>query len=329
MEKGLGLSMLSENELIVSCQQPQLSIVKDKGEKTVDSVTYTKEDKESCWWRVSKEESNLLKCRVKDSVQRKGYLTSFYQNKISDDELEGAISNTIRNAYEAASSGGWLNKDNQTEFLNKMYCDLTTQTVQAAVYCNIYEGRAISHGNNMNLRDGDFVYYNSKFYYSCEKSKEIIRSCFDNFSAELGIEDLDKERYLAAHMKNGDDFNAVWSASYKNCKMINIEAAPPENFSFFYQESYVNGQNEFSEYDYEEHRFLIVNSRKTFSNLFDCAKSRFLDQDGLWEYLHYLKNFRLYSFWPKKVYEKHAYQSQIDFYDYINAVNQEGREMRG
>ncbi len=269
----LGISMPLADGSTVNYQQSQVSIINKKGEKTVDSDTHVKEDKEQCWWRCSKEESNLLKCRVKDSVQRKEYLTAFYQNHISDVELERAISNTIRNAYQEASSGGWLNQDNQTEFLNKMYCDLTTQTVQAAVYCNINEGRMFNQKNNGNLQDDGFVYYNANFYYSCERSKEIIRNCFDEFSGELGIEDLDKERYLAEHMKNGDDFNAIWDASYKNCKMINTEAAPPEKFSFFYQESTVNS--------------------RTFYNLFDYAKSKFLVWDGLREHLHYLKNFRI------------------------------------
>lgn len=229
------------------------------------------------WWQFSKEESNLLKCRVKDSVQRKEYLTAFYQGKISDVELERAISNTIRNAYEEAVSGGWLDKDNQNEFLNKMYCDLTRQTVQVAVYNNIYEGRVLNQKNAIDLQDGGFVYYNSKFYYSCEKIKEITRNCFDKFSEELGIEDLDKERYLTEHMKNGDDFNAIWSASYKNCKLINTEVAPPENFSFFYQVAYVDSHNNFNEYDYEERHFLIVNGVSSVS------------KEKL--HLHYLKNF--------------------------------------
>ncbi len=313
MEKS-GISMPLANESIVSYQQPQLAMINNKGEKTVDSATYIKEDKEQCWWHCSKEESNLLKCRVKDSVQRKEYLTAFYQNKISDVELERAISNTIRNAYEEACSGGWLDQDNQTEFLNKMYCDLTTQTVQAAVYSNIYKGKALNQKNNTNSQDGDFVYYDAKFYYSCEKSKDIIRNCFDKFSGELGIEDLEKERYLAEHMKNGDDFNAIWSASYKNCEMINTEVSPPENFSFFYQESYELDDNM---------------NRKTFANLFDYAKSKFSGQDVLWEQLHYLKNFRIYSCFPNEISVKHDYQSQVDFYDYIKLVNPERREKRG
>ena len=91
-----------------------------------------------------------MQCRVKDSVQRKEYLTAFYQGKISDVELDAAISNTIRNAYEEAVSGGWLDKDNEKEFLNKMYCDLTIQTVQAAVSSNIDEGRALNQQNAVN-----------------------------------------------------------------------------------------------------------------------------------------------------------------------------------
>lgn len=109
----------------------------------------------------------MLKCRVKDTVQRKEYFTAFYEGKASDVELGMAISNTIRNAYEEAVSGGWLDKDNEKEFLNKMHCDLTTQTVKAGVYCNIGEGRVLNQQNAVNVQDSKFVYYNAKFYHSC------------------------------------------------------------------------------------------------------------------------------------------------------------------
>lgn len=308
MGENLGISMPLVTESIVSYEQSQLANINNKGGKTVDSV----EDTGKRWWQYSKEESNLLKCRVKDSVQRKEYLTAFYQGKISDVELETAISNTIRNAFEEAVSGGWLDKDNEKEFLNKMYCDLTTQTVQAAVYSNIHEGRVLNQENAVDLQDSSFVYYNAKFYHSCEMVKEVLRNCFDKFSEEQGIVNLDKERYLSQHMKNGDNFNAIWSASYKNCEIINTEVAPPEKFSFFYQVGYVNGHNNISEYVFEERHCLIVNGvssvsseklklsdnttdRKTFTNLLDYLKSKYLEQDSLWEELHYLKNFKIYS----------------------------------
>lgn len=314
MEENVGISMPLVTESIVSYEQPNVTNVNKKGEKTVDSA----EDAGKRWWQFSEKESNLLKCRVKDSVQRKEYFTAFYGGKTSDVELGMAISNTIRNAYEEAVSGGWLDKDNEKEFLNKMYCDLTRGAVQLAVSSNISEGRALNQQNAVNVQDSKFVYYNAKFYYSCEKAKEVIRDCFDKFSEELGIENLDKEKYLSEHVKNGDDFNAIWSGSYKkwngsyeNCKMINIEAAPPEKFSFFYQVEYADSHN-FKEYDYEERHLLLVNgvssvvkeevklsddtmNRKTFTNLLDYVKSKYLEQDSFWEELHYLKNFKIYS----------------------------------
>ncbi len=316
MGKSMGISIPLVNNSIVSYEQSQFTNINNKGGKTVDSS----EDAGKRWWQYSKEESNLLKCRVKDSVQRKEYLTAFYQGKISDVELDTAISNTIRYAYEEAVSGGWLDKDNEKEFLNKMYCDLTTQTVQAAVYSNIDEGRALNQQNAVNVQDSKFVYYNAKFYHSCEKVKEVLRDCLDKFSEKLGIENLDKEKYLSEHMKKGDDFNAIWSGSYKkwnenynNCKMINTEAVPPEEFSLFYQVEYSDIHKNFKEYDYEERHCLLVNgvtsvvkeefrmtddtmlNRKTFNNLLDYVKSKYLEQDHLWEELYYLKNFKIYS----------------------------------
>lgn len=316
MGENMGISMPLVTESIVSYEQSGLANVNKKVEKTVDSA----EDTGKRWWQCSEKESNLLKCRVKDTVQRKEYFTAFYEGKASDVELGMAISNTIRNAYEEAVSGGWLDKDNEKEFLNKMYCDLTTQTVQAAVYCNIGEGRALNQQNAVNVQDSKFVYYNAKFYHSCEKAKEVLRNCVDKFSEELGIVNLDKEMYLSEHMKNGDDFNAIWSGSYKqwngsynNCKMINTEAVPPEEFSFFYQVEYSDIHRNVKEYDYEERHCLLVNgvtsvvkeefritddtmlNRKPFNNLLDYVKSKYLEQDRLWEELHYLKNFKIYS----------------------------------
>lgn len=308
MGENIGISMPLVIESIVSYEQSSLANVDKKGEKIVDTV----EDAGKRWWQCSEKESNLLKCRVKDTVQRKEYFTAFYEGRTSDVELGKAISNTIRNAYEEAVSGGWLDKDNEKEFLNKMYCDLTTQTVQAAVYSNIGEGRTLNQKNALDLQDSSFVYYNAKFYHSCEKAKEVLRDCLDKFSEELGIENLDKERYLSEHIKKGDDFNAIWSGSYNNCKMINTDAVPPEKFSFFYQVEYADSHKNVKEYDYEERHCLLVNGatsvikeefkmtndtllRKTFTNLLDYVKSKYQEQDRLWKELHYLKNFKIYS----------------------------------
>lgn len=316
MGENMGISMPLVTESIVSYEQSSLANVNSKGEKTVDST----EDAGKRWWQCSEKESNLLKCRVKDTVQRKEYFTAFYEGKTSDVELGMAISNTIRNAYERAVSGGWLDKDNEKEFLNKMYCDLTIEAVQLAVSSNISEGRALNQQNTVNVQDSKFVYYNAKFYHSCERAKEVLRDCLDKFSEERGIENLDKEKYLSEHTKKGDDFNAIWSGSYKkwngnynNCKMINTEAVPPEEFSFFYQVEYSDIHKNFKEYDYEERHCLLVNgvtsvvkeefrmtddtmlNRKTFNNLLDYVKSKYLEQDPLWEELFYLKNFKIYS----------------------------------
>lgn len=234
--------------------------------------------------------------------------------------MDTAISNTIRNAYEEAVSGGWLDKDDEKEFLNTMYCDLTIEAVQNAVSSNIVEGRALNRQNAVNVQDSKFVYYNAKFYHSCEKAKEVLRDCLDRFSEELGIENLDKEKYLSEHVKNGDDFNAVWSGSYESwnghynhCEMINTEAVPPEEFSFYYQVEYSDIHKKFKEYDYEERHCLLVNgetsvvkeefrmtddtmlNRKPFNNLLDYVKSKYLEQDHLWKELHYLNNFKIYS----------------------------------
>lgn len=95
--------------------------------------------------------------------------------------------------------------------------------------------------------------------------------------------------------------------------MINTEAVPPEEFSFYYQVEYSNIHKNFKEYDYEERHYLLVNgetsvvkeefrmkddtmlNRKPFNNLLDYVKSKYLEQDHLWKELHYLKNFKIYS----------------------------------
>ena len=292
MEKSMGISIPSVNSSIVSYEQSQVTNVNNKGGKTVDSSKKAGKH----WWQCSEKESKLLQCSVKDSDQRKEYLTAFYQGKISDVELDTAISNTIRNAYEEAVSGGWLDKDDEKEFLNTMYCDLTIEAVQDAVSSNIVEGRALNRQNAVNVQDSKFVYYNAKFYHSCEKVKEVLRDCLDRFSEELGIENYES-----------------WNGHYNHCEMINTEAVPPEEFSFYYQVEYSNIHKNFKEYDYEERHYLLVNgetsvvkeefrmkddtmlNRKPFNNLLDYVKSKYLEQDHLWKELHYLKNFKIYS----------------------------------
>ena len=37
-------------------------------------------------------------------------------------------------------------------------------------------------------------------------------------------------------------------------------------------------------------------NRKPFNNLLDYVKSKYLEQGHLWKELHYLKNFKMYSF---------------------------------
>lgn len=115
MEKSMGISIPSVNNSIVSYEQSQVTNVNNKGGKTVDSSKKA----EKHWWQCAKKKVSCCNVSVKDSVQRKEYLTAFYQGKISDIELDTAISSTIRNAYEEAVSGGWLDKDNEKEFLNK------------------------------------------------------------------------------------------------------------------------------------------------------------------------------------------------------------------
>jgi len=43
-----------------------------------------------------------------------------------------------------------------------------------------------------------------------------------------------------------------WNGHYNHCEMINTEAVPPEEFSFYYQVEYSNIHKNFKEYDYEE-----------------------------------------------------------------------------
>ena len=80
MGENLGISMPLVTESIISYEKPQLANINNKEGKTVDFA----EDTGKRWWQCSEKESNLLKCRVKDTVQRKEYFTAFYEGKTSD-----------------------------------------------------------------------------------------------------------------------------------------------------------------------------------------------------------------------------------------------------
>lgn len=268
--------------------------------------------KEEPWHcKIRREEWEWQGCIMRDRYDRSEYFRVFYQSGISDDELADRIFNTIRNAYKEGLSKELLNEENGKKFLNSMYHDLTVEIIQLSVFENQSEGEKVNRKYAGLGEDHQFVYYNAQFYYRCEKAKEILRNCLDVVAEEYGVDNSDKGIFLLENMKC-TDFNTLWSGCQKNCKMVNVDVEPPEDFTFFYRESYINRTKLPNAYDYVNDRLLIVDGifsgrRERIkltetteeylkpTNMLDYIKAVLKKEDAEYR-LRYLKNFLMTKF---------------------------------
>lgn len=230
-----------------------------------------------------------------------GCMKQFVQKQISADQLKDCIKDTLATVYgEALEIGNW-SKEGQIEFLNKQYFEMKISATAISRGANLLEGWEVARSYGISERS--CFYYNAEYYYLNEEIGEMLRNCFDEFAEEKGIGDLKNEEYFEKNIKPGFGFNSSWNCQYKNLKMINTEADPPRNFVFFYGANmetseeilYVNGEGISSGQGQTLDLTAGKEEQKQYLTFLDFAKSRCQAQEELWERLHFLKNFRIYS----------------------------------
>lgn len=118
----------------------------------------------------------------------------------------------------------------------------------SAIWENNDEGESILNKNGISEKFSyDWVYYNAKYY---EKTEDII-NILNDFVKERGKEynftDIVTENKKIGYTKDVTkmDFNNAWEKLFgrtepgmSTAKMLNKDAAPPKNFTFFYLEKF-------------------------------------------------------------------------------------------
>ena len=243
----------------------------------------------------------LLYCRDLKLAERRTCMREYTQNQISADDLRNCFKDAIDTAYDELSQSCYLKEGDQIPFLNKLFVEMKIEINQITEGANLVEGWNMAKSNG--ISESNCIYYNADYYYSYEEMCEMLRDCFDEFAEEKGIGDLKNEVFFARVLPPNSGFNNAWNCRYKNLKMINTEADPPRNFVFFYGANmetseeilYVNGEGISSGQGQTLDLTAGKEEQKQYLTFLDFAKSRYQAQEELWERLHFLKNFRIYS----------------------------------
>ena len=228
-------------------------------------------------------------------------MKQFVKKQNSADEFRDCIKDTLVTVYDEALAMGNWSKEGLMELFNMQYFEMKRSSTAIARGANLLEGWEMARSYGISERQ--CFYYNAEYYYLNEEMREMIQGCFDEFAEEKGIGDLKNEEYYEKNKMPGFDFNNSWNCQYKNLKMINTEADPPRNFVFFYGANmetskevlYVNGEGISSDQGQTLELSADLEEDKPYLTFLDFAKSRCQAQEELWERLHYLKNFRIYS----------------------------------
>lgn len=156
-------------------------------------------------------------------------MEGYYAGQISKEE--------IKEAFEK-----WANFSCRSEnrILNVYECLLEKNYLCAVDAC-LAEGKEIARKEGNGNRK--VVYYNADYYYKAEEIHELLKETAKEFAAKHGL-DVDVEgrekNVQGEYFTGGLSFNAKWRFFAKNmigrATIIDMDAVPPEGFSFFYQE---------------------------------------------------------------------------------------------
>lgn len=155
-------------------------------------------------------------------------MAGYYDGKISKEEIKGFFmeycsvmyardENTILNVYET--------------FLDVSYKEAVTACFD--------KGKAIAAEEGTDT-DG-MVYYDAEYYYRAEEVHDLLKEAAKEYGNKYGVEaEATKrdENFKGDYLTGKPDFNDKWNFRAANIsgvgRMMDIKAAPPEGFSFFY-----------------------------------------------------------------------------------------------
>ena len=175
---------------------------------------------------------------IKSQIYEKNYdyvekqIERFYVGEISSEEMKGVISDYLYYRIDSEDANATLEEKNK--WLAKSFDYTCYWATVLARKVNMLEGIEVAkkYGFDRSTMNIDFVYYNADYYYKWEEVMKMTGECADQMAEELGIKDFERQcRY---------NFNETWGWGNEYGKMINIEAAPQKDFTFFYRDQIIS-----------------------------------------------------------------------------------------
>lgn len=167
----------------------------------------------------------------------------FYAGSLSREELIQKIKRMCMDVridqVQMHYTDGYNAADNR-QILSDMYTLAQKCNVRSAFAACDSEGAklAAQYGG---VKQCNWMYYDSDYYYQSEDIRAALQQVIDELSAEWDTESIDYEQAEAEsiyQIAGGLDFNSMWQfhAFQRRVTCItDLEAVPPEDFSFFYQ----------------------------------------------------------------------------------------------
>lgn len=170
-------------------------------------------------------------------------MEDFYSGNLTQEELIQKIKGMCKDMrveqVRQHHTSGYNTADNK-QILHDMYTMTQKSNVSSAyAVCNSDgEKLAAQYGG---VKKYNWMYYDSDYYYQWKDLRTVVQQVFDELSEEWGTESIDYEQAEAEsnyQVAGGFDFNSMWQfhAFQRRVTCItDLEAVPPEDFSFFYQ----------------------------------------------------------------------------------------------
>lgn len=176
-------------------------------------------------------------------------MRSYYSGEISVEDVQKEIKNICMDMrvemVQERCTNGYNAKDNQ-QILEEIYGLLQKRNVNGAYAANEREGAEIA-ARYGGVKDYNWMYYNSDYYYKEEDMRNSIRQTIQEMAKtwetdEIDFDEVEKNPNLA--LAGGVDYNKVWQHHAFQGRVISltdVNSIPPKNFTFFYQEKKTPG----------------------------------------------------------------------------------------
>ncbi|EOS44923.1 hypothetical protein V1226_17365 [Lachnospiraceae bacterium JLR.KK009] len=174
----------------------------------------------------------------------------YHTGKISKEEVVGKVRDICLDmrVYQSQSrhTTGYDKKDN-LQILGQLYELFQKKNVTNAVAACYEKGEELARQNGAGDRD-DWLYYDADYYYAAEEMRGLIQQAISSVAGEweTDVPDFEElERNTLYTLDGKMDFNSVWNwrALNRYCGTISdFNEAPPEGFSFFFQEDKYQAQ---------------------------------------------------------------------------------------